>query len=171
MTELKIDGKPNSGAMQALENHITRLYDKPGISIMCVVELRHDTRTQVSPGSDKKQSVTVKIIGCEVANIEQEGALREAQRALYLHRTAKGTIDENGSITLADDTMRMTGGLLNAIEVARLRTGLLQWATYARQAVGSAHKLTASELTHELDAVASGLAAVLAGASAITDAD
>lgn len=161
MTDLKIDGKPTSGAAQALENHVTRLFDRPGISIMCVVELRSDTRLIPAPGSDKKQAVTVKIVGCEVANLEQEGALREAQRALYLHRTATGKLDEEGEVTLSDETMRMTGGLLNAIETARLRAGLLQWAAFASQVVGSAHKLSGSEMAHEMDAIATGLRALL----------
>lgn len=170
MTDLKIDGKPTSGALEALGNHVTRLFDRPGVSIMCVVELRSDTRLIPAPGSDKKQAVTVKIVGCEVANLEQEGALREAQRALYLHRTAKGKLDEDGEITLADETMRMTGGILNAIETARLRAGLLQWAAYSAQAVGAAHKLTASEIAHELDAVASGLRALLGAVERTDDA-
>jgi hypothetical protein len=165
VTDLKIDGKPNAGSTSALEPHITRLYDKPGLSIMAVVEFRHDQRTQVAAGSDKKQSVTVKIIGCEVANPEQEGALREAQRALYLQRTAAGTIDEDGAVTLNDDTIRRTGGLLTAIEVARLRAGLLSWTAYTRQVVGTAHNFSATEIAHELQAIADGLTAVLTTAA------
>lgn len=165
MTDLKIIAKPNSGAAQAFEGHVQRLYDRPGLSIMAIVELRHDQRVEPAPGSDAKRSVAVKIVGAEVAGLEQEGALREAQRALYLMRTATGTLDEDGNVELAEDTMRRTGGLMTAIEVARLRAGLLHWTAYARQIVGSAHKLNGSEMAHELQGIADGLTAVLSSAA------
>jgi hypothetical protein len=164
MTTFKIAAKPNSGAMQALEPHISRLYDKPGLSIMAVVEFRHDQRVQVAPGSDGDQSVTVKIIGCEVASQELEGVLRESQRALYVIRTARGTIDEDGAVDLGEETLRRTGGLMHAIETARLRAGLLHWTAYIAQVVAGSGKLNSTEMAHELDNVAEGLKAVLATA-------
>jgi hypothetical protein len=139
---------------------------------MAVVEFRHDTRVQVAPGSDKNRSVSVKIVGCEVASPEQEGALRETQRALYLLRTARGTIDEEtGGVQLAEETLRRTGGLITAIEAAKLRAGLAHWTAYARAAVDSSPRLTVTEMAHELQAVADGLNSVLHTAADESDDD
>jgi hypothetical protein len=151
--------------MEALEPHVQRLYDRPGLSVMAIVELRHVERVQVAPGGDKEPSVSVKMIGCEVPNPDQEGAIREAQRALFLQRTAKGTIDEDGLVTLDDETMRRTGGLLTAIEVARLRAGLAHWTAYANQVTAKSHQFSTSEMAHEVDTIAAGLTAVFHSAA------
>jgi hypothetical protein len=164
-TTLKIVGKPTSGAAEALERHVADLYARPGAHILAVMELRHVERLQPAPGSDKTASVGMKIVGCEVPTVEQEGAIREVQRALYLQRTARGTLDEDGQIVLTDDTLKYAAGLVTAIEVARLRAGLEHWVTYARQVVNASSKLAATEIAHEVQTVADGLAAVLAQAN------
>lgn len=164
MTALKFTGKPTAAAMQALEPHITRLYNAPGARVMAVIEMAHVERLQPAPGSDKDASVGMKITACEIPTREQEGAIREAQRALYLQRTARGTLDEDGQMTLDDDTLKMTAGLLMSIECARLRAGLQHWTDYARRVVGASGKLAGSEIAHELQTVVDGMAAVLATA-------
>lgn len=169
MTDLKITGKPTSGAMEALAPHVQALYDKPGRRVMAIVELTHAERLQPASASDKNPSVTVKITGCEVPNAEQEGAVREAQRALYLHRTARGTLDEAGMLDLDESTLRQTAGLLGAIETARLRAGLAHWNAYARKVVSSSAQLTQTEMAHELTAIADGLQAVLQTAAPEVD--
>jgi hypothetical protein len=162
VTDLKIGSKPNAGAMSGIEPYVRRLYDTPGMSIVAVVEFRHDMRVQPASGSDTSPSVTLKITGCEIAGADHEGALREAQRALYLIRTAYGTIDEEtGGVELAEETMRRTGGLITAIETARLRAGLLHYVQYIKQVNGNADKYSASEVHHELALVADGLQALL----------
>lgn len=169
MTTLKLTGKPASAAMQALEPHIRRLYDKPGLRVMAIVEFAHMERMQPAPGSDKDQSVTVKITACEVPTAEQDGQIREAQRALFLARTAHGTLDEAGQLQLDDATLKLLPGLLMSTECARLRAGLAHWNAYARRVVGQSGKLTQTEMAHELLAVADGLAAVLQQASEEVD--
>lgn len=164
MTDLKITGRPTSAAMAALEPHVGRWYDRPGVHAMAIVELAHDERIQPAPGSDRAPSVRMKIVGCEIPNAEQEGAIREAQRALFLARTARGTLDEDGLLTLDEDTIKLTGGMLLSIECARLRAGLAHWNTYARRVVGASNTLSLSEMAHELRAVADGLAAVMLAA-------
>lgn len=169
MTTLKITGKPTAAAQQALQPHVQRLYDAPGLRIMAVVELAHMERLQPAPGADKDASVGVKITACEVPNRDQEGAIREVQRALYLQRTATGTLDEAGGVVLDDGTLKSAAGLVHAIEVARLRAGLQHWDGYIRRVVSAADKLTQTEIAHELQAVADGLHAVLASADAVED--
>ena len=166
MTTLKIAGRPLSAAMQALEPHVARLYDSPGKRIMAIIELAHMERLQVAPGSDKKPSVSMRITSCEVPNRDQEGAVREAQRALYLARTASGTLDEDGTVRLNERTLKSAAGLLMSIETARLRAGLDFWTEYARRVVTQSTTLTVTEMAHELQAVSDGLRSVLFTATA-----
>ncbi len=160
MTTLKVIGNPASGAMQALEPHVARLYAIPGVRVMAIIEMAHVERVQPAPGADGKPTVKMKITACEVPNAEQEGVIREAQRALYLSRTARGTLDEDGALELTKETLKHTGGLLLGIETARLRAGLEHWATYARRVADGSIRLSLTEMAHELAAVADGLDAV-----------
>lgn len=164
MTTLKIEGKPAAAASEALEPHVRRLYDRPGLRLMVVGELEHVERTQPAPGSDKTASVKVKFTHIEVAGADQEGYIREALRALFLQRTARGTLDDDsGQLELTPDTLRLAGGMLHAIEVARLRAGLDHWAGYARRVVHNPD-LSLTEVRHELDTIAEGLTLTLSGA-------
>lgn len=160
MTDIKIEGKVGGQAAAALEPHAKTLYDRPGVRILAVVELAHTERTQPAPDSEKTASVKLRISGMEIPNKEQEGTIREAMRALYLQRTAQGTLEEDGEITLSEDTLKLTAGLLTEIEVARLRAGLRHWKHYANRAT-STPNMTATEAAHELREVADGLAALL----------
>jgi hypothetical protein len=165
MTTLKIVGNPASGAMQALEPHVARMYNIPGVRVMAIIELTHVERVQPAPGADSKPTVRMKVTACEVPNQDQEGAIREAQRALFLARTARGTLDEEGMVELDEETLNMTAGLLMSIETARLRVGLAHWAEYARKLVATSSKLIESEILHEVKTIADGMAAVLGNAA------
>ncbi|MEV1245147.1 hypothetical protein [Nonomuraea sp. NPDC049750] len=160
-TSLKFDNKVGASAASALEPHIRPVYDRPGCSLMAIVEFRHVERTQPAPDADKDPSVKVRLTHIEIPNKDQEGAIREAQRALFLQRTAQGTLDEHGQVLLTEGTLKRTAGLLHAVEVARLRAGLDHWVKYAAR-VNSNSKLTVSEMQHELQLVADGLAALQA---------
>ncbi len=162
MTQIKLDGKPGAAALLALEPHAQMLYARPGVRILGVVELAHVERTQPAPDEDKEPSVKLRVAGLEIANAEQEDALRRAQTALYRHRTAYGTITEDSEVELSDRVLEQTGGLLDAIEAARLRVAVRHWADQCRRALGVA-SITVTEMRHELDAVAAGLEAVLRG--------
>jgi hypothetical protein len=104
--------------------------------------------------------VKVRIVGLELPNREQEGAVREAQRFLHLQRTARGTLDDDGQLELSDSTLRLTGGMLANLETARLRAGLEHWREYARRLVHGP-ELTVTEVRHEMQALAEGLTAIL----------
>lgn len=164
MTTLKFDSKLGAAASAALEAHVRPVYDRPGCSRMAIIEFRHIERTQPAPESDKDPSVRVRISHCEIPNKDQEGAIREAQRALYLQRTASGTLEEDGQLQLSQSTLKHISGLLHEVEVARLRAGLRHWVDYAAR-VNSNASLTISEMHHELDTVAQGLAALLSNAA------
>jgi hypothetical protein len=166
VTVLKVVGNPSSGAMQALEPHIASLYDRPGVHLMAIVEMVHVERIQPAPGADGKPTVKMKIISCEVPSEEQEGAIRTAQRALYLARTARGTLDEDGQLQLDEDTLKRTAGELLWIECAQLRAGLRHWTNYAQRISGASAQFSTTEMAHELKAVADGLTSIVQQADA-----
>ena len=160
MTALKIEGKPTASAMAALAPHVRRLYDRPGIRVMAVVELEHTERMQPAPNADKDASVTMRISAVEVPTLEQEEAIREVQRALYLERTATGTLDEEGTLLLSKQTLKDAGGIVTHLALARLSAGVQHWRAYAAR-VNSNANLTVGELRREVDAIRDGLDAVL----------
>lgn len=169
MTNLKIEAKPAASAAEALEPHVRRLYDQPGLHLMFIGELVHVERTQPAPGTDKLPVVKVRIIHVEIPNAEQEPLLREAQRALFMHRTASGTLQDDGQLELHPDTLRLLAGHLHAEEAARLRVQLQHWERYARRSSTSPSP-SMSEVREELRTVADGLHAALYGA-ATSDTD
>lgn len=162
MIGIKLDGKLTATAGGALERYAGKLYARPGMRLVGVVELRHVERVQPAPDEDKDPAVKLRVTSLEIANPDQEDTIREAMQALYLHRNAQGALDEQGDIDLADRTLKMTGGMLHAIESARLRVAAGHWADYARRAA-AVERATAAELRHELEQIAAGLERVLRG--------
>lgn len=162
MIAIKLDGKLSTAAGGSLERHASSLYSRPGARLVGVVELRHVERTQPAPDEDKEASVKLRITGLEIANDEQEDTIRRAMEALYIHRSSRGTLDEDGAVELADQTLRLTEGMLHAIEAARLQVGARAFAEQCRRAL-AVQGATAAELRHELEAVAKGLERVLRG--------
>ncbi|MFF8412901.1 hypothetical protein [Streptomyces omiyaensis] len=159
MTTLRFEPKVGTGAQESLEPHVRSLYDVPASRRLFVGELVHTERTQPAPGSDKEPVVRVRITSLEIPNEEQEEHIREALRYLYLQRTARGTLDDEGQLELDEHTLRLTGGLLAYVETARLEAGVRHWASYARRAA-QATELSAIEARQELKNVADALAAL-----------
>lgn len=160
MTQLKFDAKVSASAQEALEPHVRPLYDQPGGRRMAIIEFAAIERTEPAPGTEKEPSVRVRIVGLELPNKEQEGAIREAQRFLHLQRSARGTFDDDGQLELSESTLRLTGGMLAYLETARLRAGLAHWRDYAQRLVHGPD-LTVTEVRHEMQALAEGITAVL----------
>ncbi len=161
MTVLKIQGKPSTAAMQALAPHVARIYGRSGVRIMAVVELAHTERTEPAADAEKEPSVTMRITHLEVPTVDQEPSVRELQRALFIERTATGTMDElSGELELSKQTIKDAAGVVTHLALARISAGVHHWRGYCRRVVAN-EKLTAGELRHELDAVADGLDAVL----------
>jgi hypothetical protein len=158
--DIKIDGKLGAGADAALSDHAKALYDKPGSRRVGIIELRRDYGLAPDPSGSKKAVVGLAIAGLEIAGPDQEGAVREAQKTLYMQRTAKGTLDEEGQIQLTQDTVRLLGGVLNDIELARLRAAVERWTTEIHNAIHS-KTLTDGEIRHELDRIHAGLTRAL----------
>jgi hypothetical protein len=161
VTTLKLDGKPATAASDALVPWAQELYKKPGMRIVGVVELAHVERTQPAPDEDKEASVKLRITHLELAGDgQQENAVREAMRALYLHRNAQGTLTEEMDVELSKETLRKLGDRLDATEAAKRGIAIEHWASYARRALHT-KDITHAELLHELKAIADGLYGVL----------
>ena len=163
MTVLKIDGKPTSSARDGIESYIGALYTTPGKRLLGVIELQRVERTEPDPGADSEASVKVRMSALEIANTDQEETLRQALRALHLHRTAYGKLTEDGDVELAETTLERTAGMLHAVEAARLRVAVTHWREY----IGGVLRLadpSVTELQHELSTLFDGLAAVLRAA-------
>jgi hypothetical protein len=160
MPDIKIEGKIGGAAAAAIEPHAKALYDKPGVRVVAVVELAHSERTQPAPDSEKNASVKLRISGLELPSKEQAETIREVMQALHFQRTAAGTLEEDGSITLSQPTLDMAVTMLSGQEVARLRAGLSHWERYAGRAARDPN-LSATQLAKELRIVAQGLSSVL----------
>lgn len=166
--KIKLDSKMSAPAADVLSALARQLYDRRGRRIVGVVELTHDRRTQPAPDSEKEPEVTMRVTALEVGREEQEHHLREAMRALHLHRTANGTLDEANEVQLSDRTIELTAGVMHAVEAARLRAVVQHWSAYARQVTNTGKPLSITELRHELSTLADGLHAAIYG---ITDPD
>lgn len=156
MTKIRLESSVSTSASLALEQLASKLYASPGIRIVGVVELRHTERLQPAPETDKEPAVKMQVSALEIARDEQEDALRRAMRALYMHRTATGTIDEDGAVELSESTLRLAAGELHALEAARLRAALSHWADYAHRVLHT-QGITYAEMCAELRAVVNGL--------------
>jgi hypothetical protein len=161
MTVIKLDGQPSAAARAALEPYAEQLYANQGLHLVAVVEMAHLERTEPAPDAQRERTVRVRITGMEVARGEQERALREAQRALHLHRTAYGSLTEHGDVELSQRTLELTAGELHAVEAARLRAAALNWQGYLTKLLGRSGGLSKAEVLHEVDLAARGLAAAL----------
>jgi hypothetical protein len=169
MTKVKLDSKIGGGAAAAIEPYTPALYARPGMRVVGVFELTHVERVQPAPDSDGEPSVKIRISAMELATRDQEGAVRDAMRALHLQRTAQGTLTEDGEVELSKGTIERTAGVVSDLEVARLRAGLTQWAANARQVAGTDKQLSASEFRREMRTIADGLAVLLDRSAALFD--
>lgn len=170
MTQLKFESKPAAAAAEAIEAWVRPLYDHPGKRLVAVMELATTERTEPAPGSEKVPVVKVRITQLEIPSDDQAGHIREAMRALYLQRTARGTIDEDGQLEIAPDTLRLAAGQMYAVGFARIKSHLQHWRTYVNR-LTYGPDLTASEWKHELDIVRQGLDAALSPVGDDTDRD
>jgi hypothetical protein len=135
------------------------MYDRPGRGWIVIAEVQQVERTEPAPNADKDRSVTMRITSCEVPTGDQEHSVREVMRALFVERTATGTLTEDGELQLAKQTIKDAAGITQLHAIARLSAGIHHWQQYVARVCGN-QKLTAGELRHELDAIRDGLAAI-----------
>lgn len=158
MPNVKIAGTLSANAADAMGRHAASLYATPGKRVLTVTELAHSERMQPAPDEGKAPSVTLRISSMEIAETDQEEILREVMRALYLARTAQGTLDGDGEIELSNRTLELAADRLLDLEVARMAVALRHWASQAREASGR-NRLTLADAKKALDTIAAGLLA------------
>lgn len=159
-TDIKLDSKLTTSSGDALVDHAKSLYNRLGSRRVAIVELAAVERTTPAPEEDKAPGVKLRIVGMEVAGPAQEEIVREAQRALYLQRTARGTLSEEHELEISKETLRLAGRQLHAVETARLRAGLDHWSGRAQRVVSSSGLLE-GEIRNEMKLIAAGLHALL----------
>jgi hypothetical protein len=151
VTTLKLDGI-GKGAGDVLGPHVKGIYDRPGCRTVAIVELQHTERTQPAPDEEKDAVVKCRISAVEVPTGEQVDALREAMNALYVLRTAQGTLTEEQDYTASEGTMRRLGENLAYEEAAR-SVGALRAAHDYAVAVLAQPKSTAGSLRKDVEAI------------------
>ena len=119
-----LSGGDRSGSLDAVA---ARLYERPA-PVMAVVELLPVDRIMpVDGASEKDPVVRLRIEQLEVApGGSQEDVLRDVARALYVARTANGTLGSDDEVQLAEQTIAQSAGLVRELEVERLRV-ILDW--------------------------------------------
>lgn len=96
--DIKLD---TSGA--ALDLALTRdqrrgLFDRPGTTVVAIVELCSRTYTGHADDEEKTPTVKVRITSAEAAQDDEEAAtLLNAKRAMFRRRRMDGTLDEVGN--------------------------------------------------------------------------
>ena len=156
MTIIKISGKPAASASDAIESYADKLYRDKSLRVIAIVELKHAGINEPAPDEGKDRSVEVRISGLEVASPAQEEDLRKAMRALYLARTADGTLDPDGEFEASKTVLSMIGERLADAEMVRLMAGARHWSGEARR-VFRTSELSLTEMRHELQRIADGL--------------
>lgn len=160
MTAVKLASKLSNQALDGLAEYVPGLYANPGKRVIAIVELAHIERNQPAPDEDKEASVTLGIKHLEIANPEQENAVRQALRALYTLRTAYGSLTEAADVELGEETLRRCAGELSVIEAARLHVAIERWAEFAGKVLHD-DRLSAGTLRQELRTLADGLRAAI----------
>lgn len=104
----------------AIDSQIPKLRAQPGCRIVGVVELERYQINQPDDG-EAEPTVLLRLSALELAkSTEQDALLRQAMAALHLHRTAGGTLTEDGDVELAQDTLDKLPDLVSTHESARL---------------------------------------------------
>jgi hypothetical protein len=118
-------GLAGGNRSDSLDLHAARLYEAPR-PVMAVVELLPvDRVVPIDGGSEKDPVVRLRIESLEVApGGGAESTLRDVQRALYVTRTANGTLGSEDELQSAAMTLEHAGDLVAEYESARLRVVL-----------------------------------------------
>ncbi|MFY7069608.1 hypothetical protein ACOQFV_27435 [Nocardiopsis changdeensis] len=163
MTTPKIDAKITAQVGDVLDPHMDTLMAKARAGqadeLLIVGTLRPVERIEPMAGEDKEASLKLRLSSVEIPDVDQAEAVREVQRALWVTRTATGTLDEEGEIRIAKHTLRHAGRDVASLAAARLRAGVEQWQHEAHKAT-VAH-LSASEMWHEMERISTGLLVLL----------
>lgn len=95
--EIKLDAAAAAVEASLSVDQRRGLFEKPGTTVVAIVELTSKSYTGHAEGEEKEPQVKVRVTGCEVARSDAEAAtLLEAKRAMWRARRMDGTLDEVG---------------------------------------------------------------------------
>lgn len=140
-----------------------RLWERDDTPVMVIAELGV-TRLEKSPDRlQKDRIVRIGLSSCEVAFGDSEHLLRSAQKALFMQRTAVGTITEDGDVRYCEAILAsLGGGHLDASEAVRLRI-TLDWLHEQLKGLARKVGLDATGLRRETKQLAAIAGRALAG--------
>ena len=105
----------------AIDSQIAKLRAQPGCRVVGVVELER-YQLNAPDDADAEPTVLLRLSSLELAkSSDQDALLRQTMQALHLHRTAGGTLTEDGDVELAQNTLDKLPDLVSTHESARLR--------------------------------------------------
>jgi hypothetical protein len=139
-----------------------RLRAQPGCRVVGIVEVE---RYQLNKPDDADADPTVllRLSQLELAKgADQEAQLRLAMQALHLHRTAGGTLTEDGDVELAQNTLDNLGDKVSVYESARLRAAV-EYIEAQLRGLAANNKHNDGDLRRELKRLAAKVTAALAG--------
>lgn len=160
MTQVKLNYQLKD-VSDALAPHVERIFESR-LPFVAVVEFKPSQRVE-ELDEGKEDSVRCRAINMEIARGSQENNLREAMRALWVQRSAQGTLDEDSDeLELSQQTLDNLGGLVAGEEVARLRVVLQQMLEQADAIAGDV-ELRADDVRLKLGKVTAQTRRVLSG--------
>lgn len=96
--EVKLDSTAASVEVTLTREQRRGLFERPGTSVVAIVELTSKSYTGHAEGEDKDPQVKLRVTSCEAArNDEDAASLRAAARAMWRGRQMEGTLDEIGT--------------------------------------------------------------------------
>lgn len=154
--------RPRTAIAEPIESQIARLRANPGCRVVGIVEIERyreirDDDAEVDP------TVVLRMSALELAKgADQEAQLRLAMQALHLHRTAGGTLTEDGDVELAQKTLDNLGDKVSVYESARLRAAV-EYVEVQLRGLAANNKHNDGDLRRELKKLTARVTAALAG--------
>lgn len=164
MTQMKFSYKLGQQPSEAVARIAPRVYEKKGASFLGIAEYVR-TKALEDEDPEKEDTVWVRVENLEIFNGEQEHIARNLIAALYLQRTAQGTLTDADDVAASEQTLNNAQGLITGHELARLKAGL-DVILDKVAAIASDDKLRDVDFRRELKKVLNAGRKVSAGAAA-----
>lgn len=157
-------GLAGGGRSDSLDAIAARINERP-VPIMAVLELVPEERVvPLDAAAEKDATLKYGFGPVEVAlTPEIEGVLRDVHRAMFITRTANGTLTTEDEVKLSEQTLTLAADLMASHEAARVRV-VLDWLLNTVDKVLGNDKLRPADVKLEIGrAVAKATAARDAG--------
>lgn len=161
-TKIVLDGRMKGQSSEALDRLAEYLYENPGTKLMGITEFGVSFCGEPGPDVQGDRLVRLRLVGCEVGAGDQEHTLRTAQRALWLQRSATGTLTEEGDLQYSQAVLDSLDDHIDASEAVRLRVAM-DWLTGKVSELARNNRHDDGHLRREMKKVADVARRALAG--------